>query len=587
MKISNKFLLLTLLLLIVALIGLVLFSCDNESDTEPTTYTIKYLEPEFGGYYVLACTEQKVEEGKDGNFVQVAPFEGYKFIEWSDGVKNSLRQEVDVHHDITVKPIFSKINIIIEYFAGEGGHIVGELIQQIVYGESSQEVVAIPDDGYIFAGWSDGILSEKRIDYEVLKNKKNEATFIKAEKILSYQYDIPAVLPQTVVLSGKKLHDVKFYLPSREGYIFDGWYLDREFTIKVTDGNGYYFRGNTIFYDKGDKLYPKWITKVNQTFKILLVFIEESHAKLANVNKDVFEVDYRMELYERETYKLIQGRISSYLNDWFDGDIVFEVDTFFATVPISIESFYDFESIQGNFELRSDSHRIYADRIPEIYPLLGKYRSIITTGGMNDYEQNIHNFAGIAKHKYAYIAMESLFYGFLLSNDPLESYLDPNNKNWNALINTYLHEFAHTVEEGYPKKDLHDVQKHYWEEYGMQGRGIDLIRLYLLNKTLIDNECVGIPINFWTGDLAILINYQPSTYQGYDSGKIIPYNEDYNSNMNGFGKKIPFGTDITVEAIPYEGFKFIAWSDGVKTAIRHEVNIISPIRVYAIFEKIE
>lgn len=38
---------------------------------------------------------------------------------------------------------------------------------------------------------------------------------------------------------------------------------------------------------------------------------------------------------------------------------------------------------------------------------------------------------------------------------------------------------------------------------------------------------------------------------------------------------------------PQEGYYFVKWTDGIKTAIRNDTNIISQNRVFAIFEKIE
>ena len=52
-------------------------------------------------------------------------------------------------------------------------------------------------------------------------------------------------------------------------------------------------------------------------------------------------------------------------------------------------------------------------------------------------------------------------------------------------------------------------------------------------------------------------------------------------------QKVESGKDgLTVVAVPYDGYEFVKWSDGVTTAERCETNIISYLGASAIFEKI-
>lgn len=586
-----KYFLIVLILALLLSVSMLFFACDKKAeplqDDRKIYYTVEYIYPDFGGYYISGNRYQRIEKGNDGVEVTVVPIDGYTFVEWSDGVTTPTRREQNVQCDMNLTPIFAKIELSIIFNAEKGGYIEGETEQTINYGESSTAVTAVPDENHLFAGWSDGIMTETRIITKAKENLEASALFISKTKILRYEYDLPAVYKNEIVLSHGDLAATKFYIPEKQGYIFDGWYLDSSLTEKVTDGKGYYFRGNTIFYDDSNSLYPKWITEVNQTFKMLFVFIEEAHAQLPDKNKELFNVDYKMALYERKTYDLIPERISDYLNNLFENKVKFEVDTFFTTKPIGIESYYDFEYIDSNNLVGNGSFEVFAIRVPELFPILGDYRSIITTGGMNDFQDKIHAYGGIATTKYAYIAMESLFGAFIINNKPLESYLDPNNANWKYLIELYLHEFAHTIEEGYPKKDIHDVEKYFWEEYGRRGKGIELIGLYLKNKTIINGEIAGIPFDFWIGNTEIYVSYLSSSYNGKESGNIIPCDDGPNKEYFGFGRYVPFGSEIMVQAIPNEGWQFKKWSDGVTTSIRRDINIISRLRVFAIFEKIE
>ena len=54
--------------------------------------------------------------------------------------------------------------IAITYMAEEGGEIEGESDQLILPGETTTPVVAIPEDGWIFVGWEDGVNDPERTD---------------------------------------------------------------------------------------------------------------------------------------------------------------------------------------------------------------------------------------------------------------------------------------------------------------------------------------------------------------------------------------------------------------------------------------
>ena len=68
----------------------------------------------------------------------------------------------------------------VEYLATENGYINGYAEQTVYEGENSLAVTAVPDKGYVFAGWSDGYKDAFRIDYEVSSKIKVTAKFVKA-----------------------------------------------------------------------------------------------------------------------------------------------------------------------------------------------------------------------------------------------------------------------------------------------------------------------------------------------------------------------------------------------------------------------
>ena len=75
------------------------------------------------------------------------------------------------------KPV-ELIELIYDVQNNDGGYIEGEPIQIIEKGQSGTTVIAVPDDGYAFTGWSDGFKNPTRTDRDVVDNKTVEAIFI-------------------------------------------------------------------------------------------------------------------------------------------------------------------------------------------------------------------------------------------------------------------------------------------------------------------------------------------------------------------------------------------------------------------------
>jgi hypothetical protein len=67
--------------------------------------------------------------------------------------------------------------ISVSYMTEEGGEIEGESDQLILPGETTTPVVAIPEDGWIFVGWDDGLENPERQDYDITENTVFTAIF--------------------------------------------------------------------------------------------------------------------------------------------------------------------------------------------------------------------------------------------------------------------------------------------------------------------------------------------------------------------------------------------------------------------------
>ena len=67
--------------------------------------------------------------------------------------------------------------VYIEYIVEQGGYIEGAEFQEIIVGENGTEVIAIPEDGWVFAGWEDGGKYPSRSEVKVSQDQVLIAIF--------------------------------------------------------------------------------------------------------------------------------------------------------------------------------------------------------------------------------------------------------------------------------------------------------------------------------------------------------------------------------------------------------------------------
>jgi hypothetical protein len=115
------------------------------------------------------------------------PYAAYATIyasldEMPDQVKKAIKETngylyIDGDYRFTEKVIYyysptsaTTEEFTLTYVAGNHGQIVGETTQKVVRGGSGTEVEAVPDNGYHFDEWSDGVKTPKRTDTNVTGN---------------------------------------------------------------------------------------------------------------------------------------------------------------------------------------------------------------------------------------------------------------------------------------------------------------------------------------------------------------------------------------------------------------------------------
>ena|GEM_PF-2218974 len=125
-------------------------------------HAVTYLALDGGSIYGL--TEQTIRDGQNATTVTAIADTGFVFVNWSDGVSTPTRHDTNVTARITVIAIFDYAVFEVNYLAGYGGEIWGEYFQLVQWGHFSNGVVAVPDTGFIFIGWCDGVEYEIRDD---------------------------------------------------------------------------------------------------------------------------------------------------------------------------------------------------------------------------------------------------------------------------------------------------------------------------------------------------------------------------------------------------------------------------------------
>ncbi len=541
----------------------------------------------FFGSICFLTSGTEVRYGEDGPRVKAVPEEdvfgkSYVFIGWSDGVLTAERQDLNITSEINVVANFAysakyKVN------GNIGGRIEGDVVQTILPNEISKEVVAIPDDGYVFAGWSDLSLEPKRQDtiyYD--RNIEVLAYFEPIEKTFKYDYGIASGKPTVtqITLNRNDIQSAEFVVPTYSGYSFCGWYADKEYRTKVVNENGRYMHGYAAFSLETDTLYAKWQKEGEEidTHKILLVFVDEVQTELysSKLSQNV-EVHSKMSALDYEMSKWVAETVYDILSEWLAEKTLIEIDSYYTTEIID-------ESILKH------SWTLYSYEVSETANLISSYHNTLTTLGLDDYSDDIRDSgtAGVGGVKNACVFRERYWVSKIINHEPMAEYLNQLKSGekdlTDTVITTYIHEFIHTAELNFKQDyNLHDAIYH--ENMSMDCYMTDM-KLYLLNEYVMNGVNCGVPVEYWKHDHEVKLRYAVKTIDGRRQGKLAVVGETTDVEKEVIAREVKYGSDFSIEAIPNSGYRFVKWSDGVTTAIRHDENIISHINVEAIFEKI-
>ena len=223
--------------LVAVTLLVVLPSTESPKENVPTIVSINYPDTEIGA-------------GSDLSRVYVS-------VTYSDGKKesvalSSLRCEgLDVHKggkqnvsvsyggfEDTIPITVKNVNCQLTYSASDGGSVIGgtndengRIVQSVMSGGDADTVIAIPETGYKFIGWSDGYPYAKRRDVGVNESREIIANFDKERFNVVFFFNDGTTAKEQKVLYNEKPTDIPDHNDPKMkvyGYTFRGWSVDEK-----------------------------------------------------------------------------------------------------------------------------------------------------------------------------------------------------------------------------------------------------------------------------------------------------------------------------------------------------------------------
>ncbi|MBP3284546.1 MAG: InlB B-repeat-containing protein [Clostridia bacterium] len=212
-------------------------------------------------------TTYRYETSGDMIEITAAPMDGYEFIDWTiSGATVSDSSSATVtfmmpNNDVTATANFRKLDsaTVNVSFNSNGGSAISVKVVSVgnAYGELSIPAKA----GYTFGGWyKEEALTNKVTSSTIVTTETDHTLYAKwGESTYTVSFDTDggnAVANKTVTYNGTY---GTLATPVKDGYIFDGWYKEAEFTNPVTSTT-------TVTATVDHTLYAKWLTAYTVTF---------------------------------------------------------------------------------------------------------------------------------------------------------------------------------------------------------------------------------------------------------------------------------------------------------------------------------
>ncbi len=269
---------------------------------DPVTLTYGVVGGKLVGY-----NTQIVQRGTRGRNVYVfTDDENKDFLGWSDGVSEQTRQD-SVTENLTV---IAEFGYILDYSASEHGTIEGNTNQRVVDRDDITSVKAVPERGWTFIMWSDGVTSATRNDNDAVSSKAVVAYFAQPDtEIIMYHYGnvVNKDYKEAEFVRRDTSDNIRLYVPQDDYYDFDGWFFDEALTERATYNDGVLNSINTVLQQPSRDLYAKW---VDHNIKITYCYngATGGNNKPFDYVRSNSEQPVRLAVPERENY---------YFDGWF------------------------------------------------------------------------------------------------------------------------------------------------------------------------------------------------------------------------------------------------------------------------------
>ena len=106
--------------------------------------------------------------------------------ELGDALDTDASDDTMSLEDVTVADVYYTVT----YEDGANGKIIGEQVQRVKRGDTTSMVKVVAESGYVFVGWSDGLLSKTRQEKNVEADITVRPVFMKAGTTFSVTYKI-------------------------------------------------------------------------------------------------------------------------------------------------------------------------------------------------------------------------------------------------------------------------------------------------------------------------------------------------------------------------------------------------------------
>ncbi len=475
---------------------------------------------------------QTVEHGSAGSEVTAVSDVGYHFVEWSDGLTANPRTDSNVIASVEVTATFAINSYTLSYAAGDNGSLTGEVSQMVNHGSDGTSIAAVPDTGYYFVQWSDGLTVNPRTDSNVIANLEFTATFAINIYALSYTADANGSLTGDISQTVEHGNDGT--------------------AVAAVPDTGYHF----VQWSDGPTVNPRTDSNVIAALTVTATFAINSYTLS----------------YGAEDSGSLTGETSQTVNHGYDGSAI-------TAVPDT--GYYFVQWSDGlTVTTRTDSNVIAALTVTATFAI-NSYAITYTAGDngslTGDVSQTVNHGSGGS----AVTAMPDTGYHFVQWSDGLtvnprtdSSVIASLEVTATFVINSYTLSYG-AGDNGSLTGDVSQAVNH-----GSDGSAVTAVPATGYHFLQWSD---GVTVNPRT-DSNIIASLEVTATFAINS-YTLTYTAGDNGSLTGeISQTVEHGSDGTaVTAVPDTGYHFVQWSDGVETASRTDTNINAILNVTATF----